>query len=96
MIGRDSRIFTTGHDNHDPYFNTIGDRVVIGDNVVIYPSVLIMPGVTIGNNAVVYPGSVVARSIPEKEIHAGVPAKRVGVRECEIKYTLNYKMYCAV
>ena len=93
MIGREVQIYTLTHDIYDPYFKAIGDKVVIGDNVVIFPSVKIMPGVKIGNNVVIYPGSIVTKNIENNVIVAGMPAKKVGMRDIEIKYKLEYKMF---
>ncbi len=93
MIGRECQIFTLTHDIFDEEFKAHGEQVIIGDNVVIFPSVKIMPGIRIGNNAVVYPGSIVTKNVEENAIVAGIPAKKVAKREVEIKYTLNYKMY---
>jgi acetyltransferase-like isoleucine patch superfamily enzyme len=51
--------------------------VVINDNVFIGGHSLILKGVTIGKNSIVGAGSVVARNIPENEIWAGNPAKKI-------------------
>ena len=51
---------------------TIESGVHIGVNVVI------MPGVTIGENAVVGANAVVTRSVPPGGVVAGVPARRLG------------------
>ncbi len=48
---------------------TVGDRVWIGNGA------LIMPGVTIGDNAVVGARSVVTKDVPPNTLVAGVPAK---------------------
>ncbi|MDC7995364.1 CatB-related O-acetyltransferase [Altibacter sp. HG106] len=48
---------------------TIQHNVWIGDNA------LILPGVTIGNGAVIAAGSIVTKDIPPYAIVAGVPAK---------------------
>jgi acetyltransferase-like isoleucine patch superfamily enzyme len=53
---------------------TINPDCWIGANAVI------LKGVTIGKGAVVAAGSVVTKSVPEMEIWAGVPARRIGVR----------------
>lgn len=47
----------------------------IGDNVFIGNNAIILPGVKIGNCCVVGAGSVVTKSIPEKSVAAGNPAK---------------------
>lgn len=57
-----------------PDFDIFG-RVKIGDWVYIGTNSLIMPGVTIGNNVLVAAGSVVTKSIPERMVVAGNPAR---------------------
>ena len=49
--------------------------VVIKDNVWVSWDVFILPGVTIESGALVTPGSVVTRDIPEKSVARGNPAK---------------------
>ena len=39
-----------------------------------------MAGVRIGRGAIIGAGSVVTKSVPPYEIHAGVPAKKIGER----------------
>lgn len=51
--------------------------VVIGDNVFIGGHSLILKGVNIGNNSIIGAGSVVTRNVPENEIWAGNPAKKI-------------------
>lgn len=57
-----------------PDFDTFG-KVVIGNHVYIGTDALIMPGVTIGDNALVAAGSVVTKSVPPRTVVAGNPAK---------------------
>jgi acetyltransferase-like isoleucine patch superfamily enzyme len=54
--------------------------VRIGNDVWIGANVIILPGVEIGNHAVVAAGSVVTKSVREWEIIAGNPAKSIGFR----------------
>ena len=49
--------------------------VRIGRGAWIAPACIILPGVTIGEQAVVGTGSVVTRSIPPRSVAVGVPAK---------------------
>ncbi len=52
--------------------------VKIGKNVWIGASVVILPGVTIGDNAIIGAGAVVVHDVPKDAIVAGVPAKVIG------------------
>ena len=49
----------------------------IGCGVWIMPAVIIIPGVTIGDEAVLATGSVVTKDVPPRCLVAGVPAKVV-------------------
>lgn len=49
--------------------------VVIGDNVWIGTRVIILPGVTIGDHAVIGAGAVVTKDVPARSIAAGNPAR---------------------
>lgn len=42
---------------------------------------VVMPGVTIGTGAVIGAGAVVTKDVPDYEIWAGVPAKKIGARK---------------
>lgn len=53
----------------------IGNRVLIGANATI------LPGVEIGDDAVVAAGSVVSGDVPSRAIVAGVPARVIGSHE---------------
>ena len=48
---------------------------MIGDNVWIGGGAIVLPGVTIGNNAIIGAGSVVTRDIPADTVAAGNPAR---------------------
>lgn len=54
--------------------------VVLGDDVWLGAGVVVVPGTTIGNGAVVGANSVVSHPVPEHEIWAGVPARKIGER----------------
>jgi acetyltransferase-like isoleucine patch superfamily enzyme len=51
--------------------------IIIGKNAWIGANATILPGVAIGDNAVVAAGAVVAREVPKNAVAAGVPAKTV-------------------
>ena len=54
--------------------------VTIGDNVWLGARVTVLPGVTIGENAVIGAGSVVTKDIPADAIAVGNPAKVIRLR----------------
>ena len=80
-------VFMTDHD-HDISLGKYMDQqdckskpIVIHEDVWIGAKAIILPGVTIGRGAVVGAGAVVTKSIPERAIAAGVPAKVIGFRQ---------------
>jgi len=56
------------------HYTKVGS-VTIEDNAFIGARALIMPGVTIGRDSIIAAGSVVTKSIPERCVAAGNPAK---------------------
>jgi acetyltransferase-like isoleucine patch superfamily enzyme len=63
-----------GHAHEDYKFSK---PVKIGDNVWIGMNVCILPGVEIGDNAIIGAGSIVTKNIPANEIWFGNPARFV-------------------
>lgn len=55
------------------------EGVSIGENSIIGANVTILPSVTIGKKCLVGAGSVVTKSIPDNEVWAGNPAKKIGI-----------------
>lgn len=69
-----------------PFHNVEPDRrlssvaptpITIGDNVWLGARVIVLPGVTIGDDAVVGIGSVVTSDVPARSVAVGVPARVV-------------------
>ncbi|NDV62314.1 acetyltransferase [Puniceicoccales bacterium CK1056] len=89
-IGPEASILTLGHDPQSKSFADKGGSVIIGDHVWIGYRALILPGVSIGDGAVVAAGSVVSRDVDPYTIVAGTPAKVIGTRERELDYRLSF------
>lgn len=51
--------------------------ITVGHNVWIGGGVHVLPGVTIGDNAVIAAGAAVTKDVPASTLVAGVPAKRI-------------------
>lgn len=92
-IGRESAIFTLGHDPHDDEHNVKGAPVIIEDHVWIASRVLILPGVKIGKGAAVAAGSVVTKNVESMDIVAGNPARVIGKRDSNLNYETKFFPY---
>ena len=55
--------------------------VVIGHDVWLGARAIILPGVTIGDGAIIGAGAVVTKSIPAMAVAVGMPARLVGTRQ---------------
>jgi len=74
---RDTNHLFHGTDVHWRLTPHIVKPIVIGPKCYLGARTYVMPGVTIGEGAVVAPGSVVTKDIPSCEIWAGSPARFV-------------------
>ncbi|SFG17649.1 Hexapeptide repeat of succinyl-transferase [Halopelagius inordinatus] len=83
--GRDCIIHTQRHNYHGeelPYDDEmIHEPVVVEDNVWFGHRVIILPGVTIGEGAIVQAGSVVVEDVPKCAIVGGHPATQFSSRD---------------
>ena len=95
-IAHGTRIYTLGHNIDSAKFETKGAPVMIEDNVFIFSNVMVMPGVTIGNGAIVLPGSVVTKDVPSRMIVGGNPARVIKERTAEIDYNQSYNYWFAL
>ena len=75
--------------DHDISTDDIGGRerpVTIGDFVFVGSRATILPGVDIGEGAVVAAGAVVTKSVGPREIVAGIPARKIAMRTAKFAY----------
>ena len=76
LIGHNVTIATLNHDlNPEKRQSICPHPVKIGKNVWVGSDCTILPGVTIGDGAIIGAGSVVTKSVPNNTIVVGNPAK---------------------
>ena len=86
VMGPDVVIMSSSHafDDLNQPINKQGSlpvrSVIIGNDVWIGTRVIILPGVSVGNKAVIGAGAVVTKNVPDLAIVAGNPAKVIRYR----------------
>ena len=66
-------------------------RIKIGNHVFLGANATVLPGVTIGDGAVIGAGSVVTRDVPAGAVAVGVPARVIGTTQ-ELKARAEAEM----
>ena len=79
-IAQEAYLCTGTHDFNDPSLQLITKPITVGKNSFIGARAMILPGVCIGNRAIVGAMSVVSKDVPDHQIVAGNPAKKIGER----------------
>ncbi len=90
-IGPEATILTLGHDPQSPEFADKGGDVVIRDHVWIAYRAIILPGITVGEGAVVGAGAVVTKNVEPYTIVAGNPARVLKHRTKDLQYRNLYR-----
>lgn len=86
------RIWTEQHDHEDPWFRCSTQHhgpVIIDKHAWIGSHTIILHSVHIGEGAVVAAGAVVTHDVPPFTIVAGIPAKKIGERNRDLRYVLD-------
>lgn len=92
-IGPEASILTLGHDPNSPCFEDRGGPIAIGSHAWIAYRAIVLPGVTIGEGAVVAAGAVVSKDVPAFAVVAGNPARTVSQRNCDLTYRLHHSPF---
>jgi len=64
-----------GKETLNLFNNSKNEKIVVGNDVWIGTSAIILPGVKIGNGAIIGAGAVVTKDVPDYAIVVGVPAR---------------------
>ena len=79
-VAQEAYLCTGTHDFKDPSLQLLTKPITIGKNSFIGARAMVLPGVRIGNQAIVGAMSVVSKDVPDHQIVAGNPAKNIGER----------------
>lgn len=90
-ISQEVVILTADHDMNSPFFDGRTKRTSISDYVWIGTRATVLPGVNIGRGAVIAAGAIVTKNVEDYAVVAGIPAKKIGKRSEDLRYTLNYR-----
>lgn len=94
-IAHDAKLYTMGHDPHDPTFATKAAPIRLDDHAVVFAGAMLMPGVRVGQGAVVMAGAVVTKDVPPGRMVGGNPAVDIGERGCVPAYMLKRRFWFA-
>ena len=81
VISRDAFLCTASHDVSSCSMALVTKPIVIESQAWIAAKAIVLPGVTIGEGAVVGCAAVVAKDVPPWSVAVGNPARVVGKRE---------------
>ena len=79
-IAQEAYLCTGTHDFNNPSLQLITKPITVGKNSFIGARAMILPGVSIGDQAIIGAMSVVSKDVPDHQIVVGNPAKKIGER----------------
>lgn len=92
VLGACVHIWTEEHDLNDPYFRVMPQNkqpVIIGKRVWVCSDSTLLPGTVVNEGAVVASRACVTKECEAYGIYAGIPAKKIGERNKNLKYELS-------
>jgi putative colanic acid biosynthesis acetyltransferase WcaF len=79
-VAQEAYLCTGTHDIYSPVFQLVTNKIEICSNAFVGARAMILPGVCIGDRAIVGAMSVVPKDVADHQIVAGNPAKKIGER----------------
>src|SRR5262245_27249477 len=81
VVSQQAYLCTATHDFDDPTFPMVVTPITIGRHAWVCARACVLPGVSVGDGAVLGLASVAAKDLDEWGVYVGVPAKRVRGRK---------------
>ena len=95
VFGSGVHIWTEEHSVNDPYFRVLRENlqpVIIKRHAWICSDTTILPGITVNEGAVLASRACAVNNCEAFKIYGGIPAKKIGDRNRELKYELGGKV----
>ncbi|TAM69466.1 MAG: acyltransferase [Microbacteriaceae bacterium] len=89
-LGSHVSIYTRQHEVDSRDFAEIGAPVTIGNYAWVSSHSIVLPGVTIGDGAVIAAGAVVTKDVAPYTLVGGNPARYIRDRSHDLDYKLGY------
>jgi acetyltransferase-like isoleucine patch superfamily enzyme len=90
-ISREAMVLTATHDPDSPDFAATLAPVRFGSRSWVASRAIIMPGVSVGEGAVVAAGALVTSDVPPFTIVGGVPARKLRDRPGPLSYEIGWR-----
>jgi acetyltransferase-like isoleucine patch superfamily enzyme len=90
-VSREVCVLTAAHDLEDPSFGAPTAPVRLSSRCWLGARAMVLPGVTVGEGAVVAAGAVVTRDVEPYTVVAGVPARVIRERPGPMTYELDWR-----
>lgn len=84
-------IYTEQHDINDPWFESrnSGGKVIVADRAWLSSRTTVLPKVVVGEGAVLASGGLAVKNLEPYGVYGGVPAKKIGTRNPDLKYEFS-------
>jgi len=92
-ISPEVHLITGDHDYNSPGFTFRSKDVIIEDYVWVGSRATILPGVTLGEGAVICAGAVVTKDVEPFSVVAGIPAVKIRERNRDLNYNPSWFAY---
>ena len=79
------------HDINDPWFESrnSGGKVIVANRAWLSSRTTVLPKVVVGEGAVLASGGLAVKNLEPYGVYGGVPAKKIGTRNQNLKYEFS-------